>query len=68
MRRELVTSAYDALGLPDEDFATRVETPARTITSASWWIDQRDADPDELEELVSDAASNAAAGSVESPY
>jgi len=51
-------AACDVLGLSDEQFATRVETPARHVTSASWWIDQRDAETADIEELVADAASS----------
>ena len=33
--------------------------PARTVTSASWWIDRRDTDPADLEELLADVSANA---------
>jgi hypothetical protein len=46
-----------------------VEDPARRINSASWWIDQRDAAPEDVPELVADGALEPAAGSgSENPY
>ena len=68
VRYQLLAAAYEVLGLPDEEFATRIETPARRIASASWWIDQRDAETADIEELVSDAASDNVARASENPY
>ncbi len=69
VRYQLLVAAHDTLGVADDDFAERVENPARRIDSASWWIDQRDTQPVELEELATDAASNdTAASSSENPY
>jgi len=67
VRYQLLAAAYEILGLSDEQFATRIEIPARHVTSASWWIDQRDAEPADLEELLTDAASNDAARASENP-
>jgi len=36
--------------------------------SASWWIDQREADPSDLAELLADAAVDGAAHVNENPY
>jgi hypothetical protein len=41
-----------------EEFTERFEVPTRCATSASWWIDQRDTDPRDLEELLCDVASS----------
>ena len=68
VRYQLLAAAYETLGLPDEQFAARIETPARHVTSASWWIDQRDAEPADVEELVDDAASTDVARANENPY
>jgi len=68
VRYHLLAAAHDVLGLSDEQFATRIETPARHVTSASWWIDQRDAEPADIEELVNDAASDDVARMSENPY
>ena len=68
VRYQLLCAAYEALGLSGEAFAERIEAPARHITSASWWIDQRDAEPADVEELVSDAASTDVARANENPY
>ena len=54
--------------MSDDDFADRFEVPARTITSASWWIDQRDTDPADMAELLADASADAKAPTAENPY
>ncbi|MHB1535954.1 MAG: hypothetical protein ACYC1D_15360, partial [Acidimicrobiales bacterium] len=59
---------HDTLGLADGNFAVRVENPARSIDSASWWVDQRNSEPVGLEELVTDAASNETATTSGNPY
>jgi hypothetical protein len=41
----------------EEEFAVRLESPAHEHASASWWIDQRDSAPEDLEELLTDGAS-----------
>jgi hypothetical protein len=68
VRRALLVAAYDTLGLDDAEFAARIEAPARLIKPASWWIDQRDSEPADLEELLNDAACNYAAAATQSPY
>lgn len=57
VRFDLLTAAYACVDTED-GFVASVEEPARSITSASWWIDQRDADPESLSELVLDAAGD----------
>jgi len=68
VRFDLLTAAYACVDTGD-GFVASVEEPARSITSASWWIHQRDADPESLSELVLDAAGDCVTntGSV-SPY
>lgn len=68
VRHQLLVAAHATLGLAEDDFAVRIENHARRIYSASWWIDQRDSDPVDLEELVTDAASNDTASSNGNPY
>jgi hypothetical protein len=61
VRYHLVAAAHDnaeASGQSDEDFNSDVETPAQMITSASWWIDQRDSAASDVAELVADVASD----------
>jgi hypothetical protein len=58
VRHHLVTTARQQLWLTDRDFAERIARPARTVTAASWWLDQRDSEADELEELVADASAD----------
>jgi hypothetical protein len=45
--------------MSDDEFEDRFEAPARTVTSASWWIDQRDTDPADMEELLADVSADA---------
>jgi len=68
VRHQLLAVAHDTLGMADDDFAERVENPARHIDSAPWWIDQRDTEPVDLDQLVTDAASNPTATSSGNPY
>lgn len=69
IRYQLIAAAFDDMGTSDdEDFAVRIEAPARMVVSASWWIDQRDADPADLEELLGDACVGEAAHVNENPY
>ena len=61
IRHQLVVAAHDhaqSIGVSGDDFGQQVEAPCRRITSASWWIDQRDAAVQDEAELVVDAASN----------
>lgn len=72
VRHQLMVAARDhaaGIGVSDDDFAEQVETPARRITSASWWIDQRDAAAEDVAELVADGASSPdAVLGAENPY
>jgi hypothetical protein len=62
VRYQLLSSAHDchvANGdMSEDEFADRFEVPARTVSSASWWIDQRDTDPADMEELLADVSSD----------
>lgn len=55
-RHAILTGAYNTLvttgGMGDEQWVTDIEDPVRLIARASWWIDNRDADPDEVAKLV----------------
>ncbi|MEC4018275.1 hypothetical protein [Streptomyces sp. H27-D2] len=54
-RRQLVSAAYTALlleGTTSESEWEAIEDAARPLTRAGWWIDQRDADPADLPELL----------------
>jgi len=69
VRHQLMAGAFDDMGsLDDADFTEQIEAPARTVMSASWWIDQRDADPSDLAELLADAVSGDTAHVNENPY
>ena len=57
VRFDLMTAAYACVDT-ENGFVVSVEEPAKSITSASWWIDQRDADPESLSELVLDVAGD----------
>src|SRR5579859_5353515 len=49
----------------EEDYADRFEAPAGTVTSASWWIDQRDIDPADTPEPLADVSVDTEAATVE---
>lgn len=58
-RHQLVTAAYTALvveGTTSEAEWEAVEELIRQVSGAGWWLDQRDADPADLPELL-EAAS-----------
>lgn len=60
-RHQLLTAAHTTLvveGHLSEEAWQSLEDEARTITRAGWWIDQRNADPADLPELL-DAATGA---------
>ncbi|GAB7185641.1 hypothetical protein ATKI12_5472 [Kitasatospora sp. Ki12] len=60
-RHQLVTGAYQSLvteGDLTEERWQEVEALARTIDRAGWWVDQREASPGDLPELL-DAATDA---------
>jgi hypothetical protein len=65
VRHSILTSAYDALvvesDMSDEQWIAHIEASARLITCASWWIDNRDADPADVAELVAAAQPTSAA-------
>jgi hypothetical protein len=54
--------------MSENEFADRFEVPARTVTSASWWIDQRDTDAADMDELLADVASDITAPADQNPY
>jgi len=63
-RNATLGGAYDALvadgGMSDEQWVAAIGAPARLITRASWWIDNRDAEPNDVAELVAAAQGTAA--------
>jgi hypothetical protein len=72
VRHQLMVAAHEyaqSIGVSDEDFAEQVEAPARKVTSAAWWIDQRDAPAEDVAELVLDSASTPLVhAGTENPY
>ena len=62
VRCQLLTAAYNLhvtrSGMSEDEFADRFEVPARTVTSASLWFDQRDTDPADVEELLDDVSAD----------
>jgi len=69
VRHQLVTGAYTALvaeGALDEADWQELEDRARTVTRAGWWIDQREADPADLPELLEAVADSDR--TTENPY
>ena len=57
IRFELLAAAYELFDV-EEAYITELEQPARLITSASWWIDQRDAQAEDVVELIVDQGSD----------
>jgi hypothetical protein len=70
-RHQMMTAAYDQLvmngGLADDDWLAMIEEPARRLTSASWWIDNREVEATDVPELVQ-AATMTDAASSENPF
>ncbi|MFC9327922.1 hypothetical protein [Kitasatospora sp. NPDC057015] len=68
-RHQLMAGAYRDLvveGSLDEAAWQEIEEQARTVDRAGWWIDQREAPPGDLPELL--AAATDADRSTENPY
>jgi len=63
-RHSVLTSAYAALvvegDMSDEQWIAHIEAPARLITRASWWIDNRDTTPAAVAELLAAARPSSA--------
>ncbi|MGW1374694.1 hypothetical protein ACWD6P_10545 [Streptomyces sp. NPDC002446] len=60
-RHQLVSAAYTALvleGTTSEAEWETVEDAVRTLTRAGWWLDQREADPADLPELLEAATES----------
>lgn len=66
--RGLLGAFCQSLGAAEACFAARIVAPARLISLASWWTDQRDSQSTDLEELLSDAGSNWTTPATENPY
>ncbi|MEU7993094.1 hypothetical protein [Rothia amarae] len=60
VRLELLQAAYDQLVMGDEammseeEFEEKILVPTRSIGTAKWWLNNREAESEELEELVAD--------------
>jgi hypothetical protein len=71
-RRWLLPAAYQAHvgsgAMPEAQFDAVIETPANRITDASWWIDNRNTDPDDIQELLEAASRDLASTGTENPY
>lgn len=71
VRNDLILSAHSALveddgaDLTEDEFTTRILEPAQRILRAGWWIDNREQEPQDLEELVNDVADE---NVTENPY
>lgn len=71
-RNDLIIGAHsdltegDDAAMTEEEFDTRILTPARSITYAGWWMDNSGAASEDLEELVSTALDDGDAA--ENPF
>jgi hypothetical protein len=72
VRFQLLTAAYElhvtSNGMSENEFADRFEVPARTVTSASWWIDQRETDAADMDELLADVSNDITAPADQNPH
>ena len=71
VRYELISAGAaqaEARGEDAEEYLGALEGALGTVTSASWWIDQRDTDPADVEELLIDLAAQATARTQGNPY
>jgi len=70
-RHGLLRAAYQALvesgAMPEAQFDAVIETPAKRITAASWWIDNRDTDPSDIQQLLEAASRDHASTITETP-
>lgn len=71
-RYELLSTALEELtgdeAMSAEDFETRILGPARKVLRASWWIDNKDAEPGDIEELVTTAVDEDELIETENPF
>lgn len=68
IRVDLVNAAWDSLGLDEDDFAQKVGDPAGEVNAPGWWIDNRDLDPADLAEALTEALGQPVDGTQENPY
>jgi hypothetical protein len=54
--------------MPEAQFDALIETPAKRITDAAWWIDNRDTNPADIQELLDAASRDHASTGTENPY
>lgn len=64
---EELTAGEDA-SMTEADFETRILVPARSVLRASWWIDNQDAEAEDIEELVSTAVTDNDTVETENPF
>lgn len=50
-------TAGDEASMSEEEFDETILAPARRLNRASWWINNSDAEPEDLEELVTTAGA-----------
>lgn len=59
IRHQLIKAAYaefvESEKWTEEEFETRILVPAREVEYCGWWLDNRDAEPEDLEELLTTA-------------
>jgi hypothetical protein len=72
VRYQLLSATHEYLvsegGISDDDFADRFEVPARSVSSASWWIDQRETEAADMEELLADVTMDVTSPVTQNPY
>ncbi|WP_448810548.1 hypothetical protein [Agromyces bauzanensis] len=71
VRFQLLRDAYELVQsgqLDEPGFEEQILVPARRIDAAHWWIDNRDANVEDLAELLADSGLGAELVSNENPY
>ncbi len=48
IRADLITAAWDALDLDEDEFTALVAEPAAEVDTAGWWLENKDTTPEEL--------------------
>jgi hypothetical protein len=73
-RYELLSKAFEDLTVGDEalmtyeEFEARILAPSRNVLRASWWIDNKEAEVEDIEELVSTAVTEDDRVESENPF
>lgn len=71
VRDLLIGAVYEhveAGSISEDEFAATIIQPALVVDKASWWIDKKDAEADDLAELLADSGIGDAGASTDNPF